>query len=185
MTTNIRVIIEEVGAWAKQQPWHPDRHMPELGIIEEVGEAYHCILKQFQGIRGYDDPVKFKLEFTDAIGDILVYLCHWCFLRDAYFTMRGDLHHTPMPQRQVTVNLCNAMARVTYHQVGKTDVGIYVQIASDLVRAVEELALSFEQDAQACLIFTWNEVKQRNWTKDKLEGRITATEASNISPRPF
>ncbi len=45
-----------------------------LGVMEELGELAHCLLKQHQGIRGYDDPAKFAAECRDAIGDTLVFL---------------------------------------------------------------------------------------------------------------
>jgi NTP pyrophosphatase (non-canonical NTP hydrolase) len=45
-----------------------------LGVVEEVGEAAHAILKQNQGIRG-------KLheeELNEAVGDILIFLTSFC-----------------------------------------------------------------------------------------------------------
>jgi len=48
---------------------------PLLGIMEELGELCHCVLKHHQGIRGYDDPSKYEPERDDALADILVYLC--------------------------------------------------------------------------------------------------------------
>lgn len=45
-----------------------------LGVMEELGELAHCLLKRAQGIRGYDNPDKFRAESRDAIGDCLIYL---------------------------------------------------------------------------------------------------------------
>jgi len=43
-----------------------------LGVVEEVGELAHCILKASQGIRGsFSEHVD---KAADAIGDIIVYL---------------------------------------------------------------------------------------------------------------
>ncbi len=48
---------------------------PLLGIVEEVGELSHCVLKRHQGIRGYDENDKYFTERDDALADIMVYLC--------------------------------------------------------------------------------------------------------------
>jgi NTP pyrophosphatase (non-canonical NTP hydrolase) len=57
----------------------PDRqgfHLTEdlrLGIIEEMGELAHAILKRRQMIRGMEDDQKFNAKRDDAIGDAIVY----------------------------------------------------------------------------------------------------------------
>ena len=89
MTTNPRAIISEVGQWAQQQPWHP-QHAPDYGLIEEFGELFHAILKNIQGIRGFDDKDTFEKAVKDAIGDMMVYLCHWCYLNKGYFSVYTD-----------------------------------------------------------------------------------------------
>ncbi len=45
-----------------------------LGVMEELGEFAHALLKHRQGIRGYDDPARFAADARDAIGDCLIYL---------------------------------------------------------------------------------------------------------------
>ena len=81
-------IQKSVGEWAQRnfgnnQSKHPiDNNIgpmgslcPLLGIIEEVGELAHCVLKAHQGIRGFNDSEKYLTERDDALGDILIYLC--------------------------------------------------------------------------------------------------------------
>jgi NTP pyrophosphatase (non-canonical NTP hydrolase) len=50
-----------------------------LGVVEEVGELSHVILKKRQEIRGYfkKDP-KAKAEAQDAVGDIVIYMMNYC-----------------------------------------------------------------------------------------------------------
>jgi len=45
-----------------------------VGAVEEMGELARAILKNAQGIRGFDDKKKFLESAGDAIADILVYL---------------------------------------------------------------------------------------------------------------
>lgn len=47
-----------------------------LGVVEEVGELAHSILKLSQGIRG--TPTEHMANIEDAVGDILVYLFDFC-----------------------------------------------------------------------------------------------------------
>lgn len=50
-----------------------------LGIVEEVGELSHVILKDQQGIREAADPDYNPVpEIQDAIGDIAIYLINFC-----------------------------------------------------------------------------------------------------------
>lgn len=68
---------EEQKAWAdrnfsKDTPfWHP-----LLGVVEEVGELAHVILKEIQNIRN----VSVEKE-KDAVGDIVIYLVDFCSRR--------------------------------------------------------------------------------------------------------
>jgi NTP pyrophosphatase (non-canonical NTP hydrolase) len=63
-----------------------------LGIVEEIGELTHVVLKGHQGIRGYDDPEKYRTERDDAIADTLVYLCD--FSHREGVDLLGVLNHT-------------------------------------------------------------------------------------------
>jgi NTP pyrophosphatase (non-canonical NTP hydrolase) len=50
-----------------------------MGVVEEVGELNHYLLKQKQGIRGTFD--EHEAGARDSVGDIMVYLMHVCTLR--------------------------------------------------------------------------------------------------------
>ena len=44
------------------------------GVVEEVGELAHALLKHDQKIRGFEDDVKYREAAGDAIADAVVYL---------------------------------------------------------------------------------------------------------------
>lgn len=72
-------IQSEVASWAKQnfpdaEPWEP-----LVGAVEELGELAHAHLKLHQNIRMDEDHGAAKI---DALGDIVVYLLHYCHLAD-------------------------------------------------------------------------------------------------------
>jgi NTP pyrophosphatase (non-canonical NTP hydrolase) len=75
---NLDTLQKEVTEWANRNFPNTPPYRPLLGLVEEVGELSHAHLKMEQGIRGTAQEHKIAKE--DAIGDILVYLCHYCSL---------------------------------------------------------------------------------------------------------
>lgn len=49
-----------------------------LGVVEEVGELAHAVLKGKQGIRGMDDEAARYEAVRDAVGDIQIFLAGFC-----------------------------------------------------------------------------------------------------------
>jgi NTP pyrophosphatase (non-canonical NTP hydrolase) len=81
-TRLLKIVQEDVAAWADKN-FGPDRPFndagglhPLLGIMEEVGELCHARLKADQGIRIVDPA-----DEMDAVGDILIYILHYCSRR--------------------------------------------------------------------------------------------------------
>lgn len=73
--TRLRELQEQIEEWTgKNFPSHP-LHQPILGMVEEVGELSHAVLKREQKIRldeDHDEGVR------DAVGDICIYLMDFC-----------------------------------------------------------------------------------------------------------
>ena len=65
-------------AWAAHNFPGQATWMPLLGAVEELGELAHAHLKQAQRIRTDEDH---DAKARDAIGDVMIYLCHYCTLR--------------------------------------------------------------------------------------------------------
>jgi NTP pyrophosphatase (non-canonical NTP hydrolase) len=76
----ITQIQSEHSAWLARN--FPDQTPLDgfLGIVEEVGELSHAILKHKQGIRGYAhaDPDKYSEQLEDALGDLFIFMCSFC-----------------------------------------------------------------------------------------------------------
>lgn len=72
--------IEEFEAqhreWAKAN--FPDATAEDawLGMVEEIGELAHALLKRRQGIKGMDDDVNFKAAVLDACADAAIFCVH-------------------------------------------------------------------------------------------------------------
>ena len=63
-----------------------------LGVVEEVGELCHAVLKSKQKIRGGESQSASMEKEMDAIGDILIYLTGFCNKRG--YSLHDILFHT-------------------------------------------------------------------------------------------
>jgi len=70
---NIQKTIQEITEWAA---YNFDTHIPELGMVEEIGEYAHQLLKAAQSIRETSDA-----DAKDALADIGIYFLHLCGLK--------------------------------------------------------------------------------------------------------
>ena len=76
---NIREIQNELIIWLNNNFPSSDWQKQFMGIVEEVGELSHSLLKQSQGIRGNSE--EHELKAKDAVGDITIYLMALCIRR--------------------------------------------------------------------------------------------------------
>jgi NTP pyrophosphatase (non-canonical NTP hydrolase) len=71
----LSTVQRESREWrAQAYPETRNIELQALGVCEEAGELAHAVLKNKQGIRGYDRD-KTRKEVADAIGDIMIYAC--------------------------------------------------------------------------------------------------------------
>jgi len=164
-------LIRQVGTWADKN--FREKRRAEWGIIEEIGEAAHCVLKRFQGIRGFDKEDFFLEKFTDALADTIIYLADWCFLHQAFFKLgRNQMEHefNATQERRVVQHLLQAASGlIGLEEVllgDKTEtgmVGVYNLFAQRICNGVEYWAQIYEIDLRWAITTTWAKVGQRNW----------------------
>ena len=77
LSIQLRHLQREAKDWQTKNFKKQKPYQPLLGIVEEVGELAHAHLKQEQGIRKGED---FLGQKVDAIGDVIVFLAHYCNL---------------------------------------------------------------------------------------------------------
>ena len=90
MTVNIDFpkFLYEVETWQKRNFPNASPYQPLLGALEELGELAHAHLKMDQNIRG-----TFIQHFNakkDAVGDVIIYLIHYCLLNGFQITDAMD-----------------------------------------------------------------------------------------------
>ena len=164
-------LIQSVGEWADKN--FGDRRGADWGIIEEMGEASHCILKAQQKIRGFDSEEYFQRMFADALADIIIYLCDWCYPRQAIFKFQRNLKvpvaEPEMQRRIMAVMLQTAGVMISQSHVLPGDViepaqiPVYNLLAQRMCTCVEQLAASEKMDLTLIVSSTWEKVIQRDW----------------------
>jgi NTP pyrophosphatase (non-canonical NTP hydrolase) len=73
---NFANLQAEQYTWSQHNFPNQKQYQPVLGVVEEVGELAHHILKMEQGIRG--EKTEHIKQMQDAIGDITIYLANVC-----------------------------------------------------------------------------------------------------------
>lgn len=78
-----RVVLEDFQRaqqqWSEANFGKHDYRQPFMGLVEEVGELSHALLKQEQGIRGTRE--EHEAAAKDAVGDVMIYLADLCSTR--------------------------------------------------------------------------------------------------------
>jgi NTP pyrophosphatase (non-canonical NTP hydrolase) len=76
---DLRQFQKEVHIWSRRNFGVHKPDDPFLGIVEEVGELAHAILKARQGIRkGALSPEEARKQIKDAVGDLFIYTADYC-----------------------------------------------------------------------------------------------------------
>lgn len=70
---NLATLQDQVSIWSARNFPRNTSMEPLIGVVEEVGELCHTVLKQNQGIRSTDQGA-----IPDAVGDIIIYLADFC-----------------------------------------------------------------------------------------------------------
>lgn len=101
----VREIQNQHKEWAERNFPMAEKHQPLLGMLEELGELSHAHLKKEQGIRG--DAEKHIADQKDALGDILIFMLHYCNLHEFDLQTILDETWTKVKERDWTKNSHN------------------------------------------------------------------------------
>jgi hypothetical protein len=169
-------LIHAVGSWSVRN--FDTRRAADFGVLEEIGEATHCVLKRIQGIRGFDNEEFFLKEFGDALADIIIYLCDWCHEHNAFFKFGRNMIGQSQPltvddQRRIIRHLVQAadiiIAISDREPEGKftvVDESQFNMVAQRMCSGVELWAQVYKLDLRLLVANTWLKISQRDWKKN-------------------
>lgn len=176
-----QTIRQEQKQWEADNFGPPNAYHSTLGMIEEMGELAHSLLKKAQGIRG--NAAEHEAAIIDALGDI-----------GLYYISLLNATDTITPQDRITLT-----CEVTNNTIGRTLSAILGRLAY-LTSCDFEAICQFDRDTIADILLplnqlshhitrlpiithietTWNNVvKKRDWKKNPQTG---ATERETPQP---
>lgn len=169
--TNETELVDQVGMWANYN--FGNLRGPDLGIIEEIGEAVHAILKRKQGIRGFENSGFFLEKFTDALGDGMIYLADYCYIHQAFFRFNRNMQRPVLQttdERRIIAHLLQAASQMlTYQEViigegiEQGEQQVYNMIAQQICNGFEYWASVYDIDLPMLVNTVWEGVKRRDW----------------------
>lgn len=74
--SDLRMMQQEVSEWSTRNFGDQSWTNPYMGMVEELGELSHALLKQQQGIRGTSE--EHEEAAKDAVGDLMIFMLDFC-----------------------------------------------------------------------------------------------------------
>jgi NTP pyrophosphatase (non-canonical NTP hydrolase) len=170
----------EVEVWARRNFPNAVLVEPVAGMLEELGELAHAVLKKEQGIRQDEDH---DAQIVDALGDIMIYLLHACCLWDISFVKEGTRLRSDMmvliEEFTQLVNDKGSLFVLIQAPYWLSIMASYVEVPGGgepfatagwgLVKTLGIIAQRNNTTIEQCLNLTWPQVQKRDWTHETLK----------------
>lgn len=180
----LRDMQKEQEIWAdKNFPGNKMIH-PLVGIIEEVGELAHVVLKETQTIRYTPDVVIAKKK--DAVSDIMIFLAHYCTKNS--FTMpeiqvpAQEMIHVRADQHRMVLNISKIVGDAAQDYLLSGDESDFKwrvrSFAVALTVALDEFSAANGFSMMNAVEETWSQVKSRDWKKNPTDANVIAEAAA-------
>ena len=172
-------IRQEVAAWSKRNFPGKQRWEPWLGMVEELGELSHAVLKRHQKIRVEEDHAG---DIYDACGDIVIYLFDYLEQNceyDPILNTTSNPDAITLPKRIWRLGLdaflvymiAEASESIQDIRHQQSDWKYIIQ-AERLIDRLSRIATVEGFDLLECVNTTWRKVSQRDWVKYREERGI-------------
>lgn len=158
---------KEILEWAKR---NFDVQVSRIGLLEEIGEAAHCIAKNIQGIRGFDNHAHFKRELSDAIADAGIYCLH--NMADMNVELEDELGSSDFvftDQDEAEDQLSMLATHASDLLAGESQATHGEEIHHSILQELVNLSAGYEINFMEAVTATWAKVKQRNWRENKTD----------------
>ena len=189
----LQKVIPEVKEWTERNFPLSVIYDPAVGLLEEVGELSHAILKRYQGIRTNEDHIA---DGIDAVGDCTVYILHMVSLSDSFDWAKLKSYYEDMQpkgkERSVNHPYRGSLALAFDERGMDPGIGLALQSGIETGRllhniniygkcvfngagtirqlayvltVLDMIAKQFDSLMIDCLEVTWKQVKKRDWIK--------------------
>lgn len=162
MENNLTLDNLQERLWAWQcAKWSKESRRAEIlrwGVLEEFGEMMRPLVKRAQGIRGYQNPEKFKAEFGDAVADMTIYLLNLCSARGFVLDLTPRIYTRLRDRNLIIDRLLKHFLTPVHHR-------------QEIRDGLHSLCLIEGIDYNAVLLKTAGEVLQRPGEAEKEDNR--------------
>lgn len=165
---------DEHAAWAtKNFGERRDLRHPAMGIVEEVGELFHAVLKSEQGIRGTRE--EHEAAIRDAIGDVCIYAIDYTTrlglrLKDVLKSESFEVEIKLDDPLFLAVKSATQAYRAATQEVGAAATVIGAEAVDLLTVAMAALCNARGWSLHAVVEETWDAVAKRDWTRNPADG---------------
>ena len=175
-------LLGQIAEWSNRN--FGTRQASDLGILEELGEATHGILKRFQGIRGFDDPAKFGEHVSDAFADAGIYILNYAGINGVLLTQPAEYYIQPnITDRfficNIMLNLGQLISFTSYLQETESTT-LSDPDRNQLAAHLQALWQWFGMwatfhgfDFMAIVSATWLKIRTRDWQKNRTDAHLT------------
>ena len=169
MNKTLSEIQSELKVWTEYNFGKQDSSIPILGMIEELGELSHAILKEKQGIRQSD----FLADKKDAIADIVIYVLNYfnSINKTVVFETQSN-DFTSKTEHLISFIVTRQIGRLTatvYTRKGYTDTAL--SSCRIILRWLDSYSSFLGFDFTTLVNEVWEQVKLRDWKKYPKDGR--------------
>lgn len=169
MNKTLQEIQSELKVWTEYNFGKQTPEISILGMIEELGELSHAILKEKQGIRVSD----FLADKKDAIGDLTIYALNYfnSINKTVVFETQAN-DFTSKTEHLISFIVTRQIGRLTatvYTRKGYTDTAL--SSCRIILRWLDSYSRFLGFDFTTLVNEVWEQVKLRDWKKYPKDGR--------------
>lgn len=165
---------DEHAAWVtKNFGERRDARHPAMGIVEEVGELFHAVLKSEQGIRGTRE--EHEAAIKDAVGDVCIYAMDYAtrlglrlvdVLKSESFEVEVKLDDPLF----LALKSATQAYRAATQETGAAATVIGTEAVDLLTVAMAALCNARGWSLHAIVVETWEAVAKRDWARNPASG---------------
>lgn len=163
MNKTLNEIQEELKVWTEYNFGHTTPEIPILGMIEELGELSHAILKEKQGIRQSD----FLSDKKDAIADLTIYILNYCNCKNITI----DFYYAP--RDIISLEVIDILQNISYNisNINTEEIELDKLYMERILYYLRYICSIINVDFLTIVNKVWEQVKLRDWKTYPKDGK--------------
>lgn len=163
MNKTLQEIQSELKVWTEYNFGQQTPEISILGMIEELGELSHAILKEKQGIRTSD----FLADKKDAIADLTIYCLNYFNSIEVVVSQNTNSINSLDYEFKAIQIIASYIAALNTKYSPKQD-SLYCNV---IIVYIKRLCNKLDIDFFTTVNEVWEQVKLRDWKKYPKDGR--------------